>query len=99
MFRVGLNPYGLSYTVGLQGTGTARANPHPIGMEGFIAIATDAGAKCIELDWRWLTPMNDFDLRQLGDRLSEVTVICSHWLMQQPGETLGEAIRCATAIG
>ncbi len=29
---VGLNPYGLTYTVGLQGIGTPRANPAGTGL-------------------------------------------------------------------
>ena len=37
MFDVGLNPYGLTYTLGLQGHGGPRANPKGGGLEGFIA--------------------------------------------------------------
>ncbi|TIP77668.1 MAG: sugar phosphate isomerase/epimerase, partial [Mesorhizobium sp.] len=37
MFRLGLNPYGLTYTLGLQGRGTPRHNPDGTGLEGFIA--------------------------------------------------------------
>jgi sugar phosphate isomerase/epimerase len=99
MFRVGLNPYGLTYTVGLQGADTPRANPRPIGLDGFIAIAREAGARCIELDWRWLTPMSADGLARLRDKMAGVTPICSFWLAQQPGETLEHGIRCATAIG
>ncbi len=58
MFRVGLNPYGLTYTLGLQGAGTPRANPRPIGLDGFIDVVREAGVRSIELDWRWLTPMS-----------------------------------------
>ena len=39
MLRVGLNPYGLAYSIGLQGRGTARANPAPMTMAEFIALA------------------------------------------------------------
>ena len=99
MLQVGLNPYGLAYTVGLQGLGTPRANPQPIGLDGFIRIAREIEARCIELDWRWLFPMTDAELHALGDRLADVPRICSYWLQQQPGETLGEAIRCASAVG
>lgn len=99
MFRVGLNPYGLTYTLGLQGAGTPRANPRPIGLEGFIAVAREAGARCIELDWRWLTPMTGDDLARLRDKVEGMTPICSFWLAQQPGETLEHGVRCATAIG
>lgn len=99
MFRVGLNPYGLAYTVGLQGAGTARANPEAIGLEGFVALARQIGAQCIELDWRWLTPLTDATLDRLRGDLEGLSPVCSCWLDQQPGETLAEPIRCATAIG
>ena len=36
MLDVGLNPYGLTYYLGLQGRGTPRANPGGRGLEGFI---------------------------------------------------------------
>ena len=42
MLEVGLNPYGLTYTLGLQGQGTPRANPNGRGLEGFIEIADRA---------------------------------------------------------
>src|SRR6266545_464046 len=99
MLQVGLNPYGLAFTVGLQGLGTPRVNPEPIGLEGFIAIAREINARCIELDWRWLFTMRDEELRALGDRLSDVPRICSYWLQQEPRETLQHAIRCASGIG
>jgi sugar phosphate isomerase/epimerase len=99
MLQVGLNPYGLAYTVGLQGLGTPRVNPEPIGLEGFIRIVREIDARCIELDWRWLFPMTDAELRALGERLAELPRICSYWLQQQPGETLDEAIRCASGVG
>jgi sugar phosphate isomerase/epimerase len=99
MLQVGLNPYGLAYTVGLQGLGTPRANPQPIGLEGFIGIAREIGARCIELDWRWLFPMSEADLRALADRLPDVPRICSYWLQQERGETLEHAIRCTSVIG
>lgn len=99
MLQVGLNPYGLAYTVGLQGLGTSRVNPDPIGLDGFIRIAREIDARCIELDWRWLVPMRDDELRALRDQLSDVPRICSYWLQQEPGETLARAIRCASGIG
>ena len=42
MLDVGLNPYGLTYHLGLQGRGTPRANPAGRGLEGFIALAERA---------------------------------------------------------
>ncbi|MEN3337806.1 MAG: 3-oxoisoapionate decarboxylase [Acidobacteriota bacterium] len=99
MFRVGLNPYGLAYTLGMQGAGTARANDRPIGMAGFVAIAREIGARCIELDGRWLTAMTDAELSRARDDLAGETVICSYWLAQREGETLAEAVRCTAAVG
>jgi sugar phosphate isomerase/epimerase len=101
MFRVGLNPYGLTYTLGLQGAGTPRANPDGRGLDGFVAIAREYRAGVIELDGRWLSPMTDAALSRLGEELaaSGMSSICSFWLAQQPGETLAEAIRCTSALG
>jgi sugar phosphate isomerase/epimerase len=101
MLRVGLNPYGLSYTVGLTETATPCERARPIGMAGFIALAREMGAKCVELDGRWLAPMTDADLARLGEELAGfgMTPLCSDWLAQQPGETLAGPIRCARALG
>jgi sugar phosphate isomerase/epimerase len=94
-----LNPYGLTYTLGLQGAGTPRANPHPLGVDGFIAIARDLGLRAIELDHRWLTPLDDAGLARLRDNLEGLQPVCSFWLSQTPGEDLSEAVRCTSALG
>ncbi|WP_224703454.1 sugar phosphate isomerase/epimerase family protein [Devosia aquimaris] len=47
--HTGLNPYGLSYHLGLHAAGTPRANPHPAGLPGYIALAREFGARSIEL--------------------------------------------------
>lgn len=99
MFRVGLNPYGLAYTVGLQGAGTSCANDRAIGMAGFVTMARTIGARCIELDGRWLAGMSDDELARVRDDLSGETLICSYWLAQQEGETLADAVRRTAAIG
>ena len=100
MFRIGLNPYGVAYTVGLQGAGTPRANPDGIGLRGFIDLARSIRARSIELDWRWLIPLSDAELSALRGDLSDLTpVVCSFWLAHQPDETLSDAIRCATGLG
>jgi sugar phosphate isomerase/epimerase len=99
MLQIGLNPYGLAYTVGLQGIGTPRVNPQPIGLDGFIDIAREIDARCIELDWRWLFAMRDEDLRALRDRLADIPRVVSYWLQHEPGETLAGAVRCATGVG
>ena len=99
MFTVGLNPYGLSYTVGLQGLGTPRENPHAIGLDGFISLVRELDVRCIELDWRWVSPLDDAGLGRLRERLDGLEPIYSHWLAQEPGETLIDPIRRAAAIG
>jgi sugar phosphate isomerase/epimerase len=99
MLQIGLNPYGVAYTVGLQGLGTPRVNPHATGIEGFIALAREIGARCIELDHRWLTPLDDTALARLGERLQDLPRICSFWLSHEPGETLEQAIRCTRGVG
>jgi sugar phosphate isomerase/epimerase len=94
-----LNPYGLAYTVGLQAPGTPRANPNPIGLRGFIEIVRESGLHAIELDHRWLTPLNDSQLAGLRRELEGLQPICSFWLAHEPGETLAQAVRCCTALG
>ena len=94
-----LNPYGLTYTVGLQAAGTPRANPNPIGLKGFIAIVREAGLCAIELDHRWLTPLSDPELAGLRQELEGLQPICSFWLAHEPGETLEQAVRCCAGVG
>jgi 3-oxoisoapionate decarboxylase len=69
---VGLNPYGLTYHLGLQGKGTPRANPHGKGLEGFIAIATELNAKVLEIFDPWLAELTDDGLRDLKKRLDDL---------------------------
>jgi 3-oxoisoapionate decarboxylase len=99
VLRIGLNPYGLSYSVGLEGLGTPRANPRPLGLDGFIAFAKTLKAACIELDWRWLAPLGDGDLARVREALHGTIPIYSYWLAQQAGETLTDPVRRASAIG
>ena len=101
MFRIGLNPYGLAYTVGLHGSATPRANPRPIAMRGFIDLARELDARCVELHGAWLERETDDGLKRLRDDFAEesVTPIVSAGLLQQPGETLERPIRCAALIG
>lgn len=67
--NVGLNPYGLTYHLGLQGKGTPRANPHGKGLDGFIAIATELQAKVIEIFDPWLAELSVAELAKLAARL------------------------------
>ena len=99
MFLIGLNPYGFTHAVGLQAFGTPRANPAGTGLRGFIRIARDIDAQCLEFDGRWLAPLKDDELAALARELPEVPRLCSYWLRHTPGETLDEAIRATRAIG
>ena len=65
----GLNPYGLTWHLGLQGIGTPRANPHGTGLPGFIALAQELGGKAVELWEGWLKDMSDADLAALCAQL------------------------------
>jgi 3-oxoisoapionate decarboxylase len=97
-FRTGLNPYGLTYHLGLQGSGGPRANPNGRGLEGFIAIAQELGARSIELHNGWLVHSSDAELQALRERLKalEMQPIISHNL---PRESHEAAIRSAVALG
>jgi sugar phosphate isomerase/epimerase len=96
--RTGLNPYGLTYHLGLQGLGTPRANPEPAGLEGFIAIATELGARALELWEGWLQPMSEDDLAALKARLDalDITPIVSSGI---PKGDIEFCLRAATALG
>jgi 3-oxoisoapionate decarboxylase len=69
---VGLNPYGLTYHLGLQGKGTPRANPHGKGLEGFISIATELKARVLEIFDPWLAELPDTSVHDLKKRLSDL---------------------------
>lgn len=96
-FVLGLNPYGLTYHLGLQGAGGPRANPKGAGLEGFIAIATELGAKVLEIYDPWLCALSDDELRALRDRLMALgmTPVISSGLMMGPFES---ALRSARAL-
>jgi 3-oxoisoapionate decarboxylase len=98
MIAVGLNPYGLTYHLGLQGKGTARANPHGKGLEGFITIATELKAKVLEVFDPWLAELSDDDLRSLKHRLQDLgmtPVISAGFNMMGPLES---ALRSAKLL-
>ena len=96
-FALGLNPYGLTYHLGLQGAGGPRANPKGAGLEGFIAIAAELGAKVLEIYDPWLRALSDDELRALRDRLAALgmTPVVSSGLMMGPFES---ALRSARAL-
>ncbi len=96
-FALGLNPYGLTYHLGLQGAGGPRANSKGAGLEGFIAIATELGANVLEIYDPWLRALSDGELRALRDRLAALgmTPVVSSGLTMGPFES---ALRSARAL-
>ncbi|OBQ62725.1 sugar phosphate isomerase/epimerase family protein [Mesorhizobium erdmanii] len=98
MLQVGLNPYGLTYHLGLQARGTPRANPKPAGLEGFIALATELGARVLEIWMPWLTELSDDAVIALRERLAGlgITPIVSGGLFV--GEPLDDAFRAARLL-
>ncbi len=98
MLEVGLNPYGLTYWLGLQGAGSPRANPKGVGLEGFIKLATELGARVIELHNPWLTAMSDDELAALRERLAGLNLrpVIGSGLAHDPDMT---AVRPAAALG
>jgi sugar phosphate isomerase/epimerase len=95
---IGMNPYGLTYTLGLQGAGTPRANTNGTGLEGFLAIATSHGARTIDLHHPWLAGMDPGAKKAFGERLAGMGVVpvVSTGLPQETGEGM---LDTAAAIG
>ena len=98
MLKTGLNPYGLTYHLGLQGKGTPRANPLGKGLEGFIVFATELKAKTLEIFDPWLAQLDDAQLATLSERLNTLgmtPVISAGLNMIGPIES---ALRSAKAL-
>jgi 3-oxoisoapionate decarboxylase len=97
--RVGLNPYGLTWVLGLQGRGTARANPAGRGLDGFLAIAGELGAEVVEIFDPWLQALPDAAVSAVGARLAgrgAVPVVSAGIDMMGPIES---AFRSAGLLG
>src|SRR5690242_12277388 len=97
--RTGLNPYGLTYYLGMQGRGTPRANPTGgAGLEGFIKLTEEARGKVIELSDGWLKELDEAGLAALRARLEkgDITPVISSGL--QHGD-VDACIRYAKALG
>jgi sugar phosphate isomerase/epimerase len=99
MLQVGLNPYGLTYYLGLQGRGTPRANPQGRGLEGFIQLAKELGSETLEIAETWLAPMDDAALSALRDRLRKLgmTPVVSSGLHHGDFDTCLRAARALDA--
>lgn len=69
MFRVGLNPYGIAYSVGLFGKDTDRPNPRPLGLNGFLDLADSIGAQGIELPIELLKDVLDSETQRVRERI------------------------------
>ena len=97
MFAMGLNPYGLTYHLGLQGHGTPRANPEGKGLEGFLAIADELGVKTLEIFEPWIAALDEAGLQVLRHRLERdgITPIVSSGLQQA---SMPSIIRSAEAM-
>ena len=98
-FIFGLNPYGLTYHLGLQGAGGPRANTKGAGLEGFLALNVELGARAIEIFDPWLRAMSDAELAALKGRLDELqlTPIVSWGLMMGPFESAWRSARALDA--
>jgi 3-oxoisoapionate decarboxylase len=98
MFEIGLNPYGLTYALGLQGQGTPRANPKARGLEGFLEIGQELRARTLEIFEPWLGRLSDEELAALKRRLLDLnmTPIVSSGL--QNGD-IDSCIRSALGVG
>ncbi len=98
-FKTGLNPYGLTYHLGLQGRGTPRENPDGKGLEGFIDLAKEFGATALEIFDPWLAGFSDNELRDLKARLTElgITPIVSGGMVSEHNESLFRSARLLEA--
>jgi sugar phosphate isomerase/epimerase len=98
MLRIGLNPYGLTYYLGLQGSGTPRMNPNGAGLEGFLKIAAELGAVTLELHNAWLAPLSTEKGGELRERITALgmTPVIS---LGPPLEGVASAVRSAQLVG
>lgn len=69
MLRVGLNPYGIAYSVGLFGADSPRPNPKPLGLDGFLGLAESIGAAGVEIPVALLKNVQDADVNRVCERL------------------------------
>ena len=94
-FRTGLNPYGLTYHLGLQARGTARENRNGRGLEGFVALAQELGARALEIFDPWISAHSDDEMRALRDRLGAlgITPVISGGHITAPSDSVFRSAR------
>ena len=70
MRGIGLNPYGLAYSLGIQGAGTARANPHPMTLGRYLELAGELGVLGVEIHAEHLLDLNPDELEQVREAIA-----------------------------
>jgi hypothetical protein len=94
LFKLGLNPYGMTYYLGLQGRGTSRQNPNGTGLEGFLKIAEELGAKSLEIYDPWLQEFSGNEFQNLKDRLDQrgiTPVVSGGYILEETGHVFRSA--------
>jgi sugar phosphate isomerase/epimerase len=93
--RTGLNPYGLTWHLGLQGRGTPRANPNGTGLEGFLALGAELGARVLEIFNPWIEGLSDAGMAALKARLDAMGIVpvISGGLVTAPADALFRSAR------
>ena len=92
-FRIGLNPYGIAYSVGLFST-PERRNPQPLGLSGFLDLADKIGACGVELPCALLKDVPDSEVERAKARLHAP----NHYAIMMHGIPWGDldgALACA----
>src|SRR5438309_9930425 len=68
MLRVGLNPYGIAYWVGLLAAGTPRANPNPLGLNGFLDLVEKLELAGVEIPVALLKDLSGASAERVRER-------------------------------
>src|SRR5262245_36414692 len=99
MQRIGLNPYGLAYSLGLHGANTPRANPKPISTYDYIDIARSINSGGIELHVEHLFNLTDDQLQKLRTQFDPLNwwVVLARPLMIEDWEQTLRAARILKA--
>lgn len=94
-FRVGLNPYGTTYHLGLQGQGTPRQNAKGRGLDAFLELVDGMGARSVEIADGWISGRSEDELRALRDRLAESDIepVISGSLITESTESMFRSAR------